>query len=203
MTRVSGNVIEGKSPPFPAGTFIGRLAEGKNEWYASDRNNPDKKDGVRLILTFKENSPVEGPVVGARPMIQRLDIVLPPKAGKDSISLVDVTEIDDSTPFQLRQTATLLSQLALAWGAITRTDDGSADVDFNQFISDLEAGVYNAREVMFSVEQRTVESKTQKGADGKAKVNTYSGIVAFKGTEESATPEAATPAAEGGLRTRA
>jgi hypothetical protein len=161
MTRVPGNVIDGRSLPFPAGTYIGKLSEAKNEWYASDRkNNPDKKDGVRLVLTFKEITPVEGPNVGARPMIQRIDVVVPPKNGRDAISLVDVTEFDDSIPFNLRQSATLLSQLALAWGAITRDADGSSDVDFDQFIASLEGGVFNGREVMFGVEQRQVESKT-------------------------------------------
>jgi len=180
MTRYASNTVEGKSPPFPAGTFIGTLTEAKSEWYASDAKQPDKKDSVRINLSFKEITPVEGPQVGSRPLAQRVDIV---RAGT---SIVEIQEVDDSVPFQLRQAITLFLQLALAVGAASANGDGTVDFDMGPFLESLEAGVHNGHPVMFAVEQRSYNSKTAKNADGSARVVTASNITAFKGVNGTA-----------------
>jgi len=202
-TRYNSNVVEGKSPPFPAGTFIGTLTEAKSEWYASDNKQPDKKDSVRINLQFKEITPVEGPQVGSRPLAQRVDVV---RAG---VSIVDIAEIDDSVPFQLRQAITLVLQLALALGAASSNGDGTVDFDMGPFLESLEAGVHNGHPVMFAVEQRSYASKTAKNADGSARQITASNITAFKGVNGNArtapaepTPiQGSTPATESETRT--
>jgi len=203
--KIPSHVAEGKSPPFPEGTFVGKLIEAKQEWYASDtKNAPDKKDSARLTLTFKEITPVEGPQVGARPLMQRLDIVRPPKPGQTPISIVDVTEWDDSIPYGIRQSATLFSQLGLALGAASFDATGNVDVDLDEFITALSGGVFTNREVLFTVEQRSYDSKTRKNPDGSAKKETVANVIAFKGVNgvEVAPSPAEVEEAGPSLRTR-
>lgn len=187
MTRYTSNVVEGKSPPFPAGTFIGTLKEAKSEYYASDSKQPDKKDAVRVNLAFKEITPVEGPNVGARPLTQSINVV---RGGQSIVEIADPT--DESVPFPLRQAITLTLQLALALGAATVNGDGTVDFDIGPFLESLEAGVHNGHPVMFSVEQRSYNSKTAKNADGSFKLVTVSQITAFKGVNGTAIHQAAT-----------
>lgn len=179
--RIPQHIVDGKSPPFPAGTFEGALGEVKDEWYPSDRKNkPDTNDSFRLAIGFTDIATLDGPTVGKRPLIQRIDII---RAGH---SLVDVTEFNDDVPFSLRQSATLLSQLAIAVGAATPAADGSGlDVNMEQFIEQLQAKLFQGRRVVFEVQQRTYDSKTNKNADGSAQKVTTSNIVGFSAQAQS------------------
>jgi hypothetical protein len=175
MTRYSSNVVEGKSPPFPAGVFVGKLTEAKEEWYSSDKTNPDGKDSVRLNLTFKEITPLDGaPQVGTRPLGQRIDVVVKKQ------SIVEIEDLEDpAVPFNLRQSATLVIQLALALGVATRNGDGTLDFEMGPFLEALSAGNFTNQSVRFAVEQRQYGSKTQKNPDGTAKQMTASNITTF------------------------
>lgn len=173
-TRVPANIVDGKSPPFPPGSYVGTLTTVATEWYASDRKNaPDTKDSLRLALTFKEITPVDGTPVGNRPLIQRVDVV------RKNQHIAEITEFGEETHFAFRQAYTLLSQLALALNAVQRNGDGSLDLDTQQFLDGLQGGVYNNQTVMFVVEQRSYDSKDQKNANGSAKKMTVSNITAF------------------------
>ena len=207
--KIPSHIAEGKSPPFPAGTYVGKLTEAKQEWYASDaKNKPDTKDSARLQLTFKEITPVEGPQVGARPLMQRLDIIRPAQVGGPAISIVDVAQSgqwDESIPFGIRQSAALFSQLALAFGAASVDGTGNVDVELDEFITALSGGVFNNREVLFTVEQRTYASKTQKNPDGTGKSMTVSNVTAFASVGASVAPSPSEVEAETtgpSLRTR-
>jgi hypothetical protein len=187
------SIRDGKSPPFPAGSFVGSLSDITQDWYAADRNAPDKKDSMRFVLTLKEITPLpESPVVGARPCIQRVDIV------HKGTSIVDIHDWEDSSvAFQLRQSGTLLIQLAEALGIAS--DNPEDDFDLNAFLEALTSGVYKNRTVGFSVEQRTYDSKTLKNSDGTAKKITASNVAGFFNPDAAAVEAVTAPQ---GLRTR-
>lgn len=211
MTRIPGSL--GKQQPFPQGTFIGTLSEAKGEWYASDgKNAPDTKDCYRVVVTLKEITPADSdsPNVGNRPCLQRIDVIRPRPnvTPKQYVSIVDVTEWDDTVPFGLQQSAALLRDLAVSLEAAALTEDGDVDLDLEQFIEGLTGGVFKGQSVKFAVSQRTYDSKTEKDAKGNARKVTASNISAFAPVNPvaQAAPSEEAPAAEApaarSLRTR-
>lgn len=160
---VPRNVIEGRSAPFPAGVYLGRLNEAKEAW------SEDQKS-LNVSVQIRDITALDGPNVGARPYSQRLAIVA---KGYNVVDLKDFT--DDNIPFPIRTSAGLLTQIAIAFGAATVTPEG-ARVDLDRFLQDLVAGAYKDRVVQFSVEQRSFDSKTQKTPDGKPLRQTVSNL---------------------------
>ncbi len=209
MTRIPMSL--GKQQPFPQGTFIGTLSDAKGEWYASDaKTAPDTKDSYRIVVTLKEITPADddSPQVGNRPCSQRIDVVRPrPNTQpKEIVSIVDVTEWNDTVPFGLQQSAALLRDLAISLGAATVTDE-AVDFDLEQFLEALPGGVFKGQTVMFAVSQRTYDSKTEKDAKGNPRKVTASNISTFSPLHPVAVttaPVAEAVAAEAprGLRTR-
>jgi len=156
--RVPGNVIEGRGTPFPVGTFIGRLDK-------VEENASEDKKNLDLVLTFRDISTIgEGPEVGARPFTQRVTVIF------NDAFLADVTEFDDNVHFSLRRAAGLLTQIALAVGATTRTQDGSAELDMERFLESLTGGIYKDAQILFEVAHRPWTSKKtgRKGVSSEA-----------------------------------
>lgn len=149
--RIPDSVVTGRSP-FPAGVYRGNLDS------AAERSTKDKEGnetGVFVDVVFKDNQTIDGKTqVGARPYRQSFAII------QKGLSLVDITEYSDETPFMLRRSAGLLAQLALALGAASR-DAETNDVvfDMNTFLEDLQHGVYKGRPVLFEVQNRAYKRK--------------------------------------------
>lgn len=180
-TRVPANVVDGKSPPFPMGAFVGTLTEIKDAW-SEDQKNLD------FATTFKDNVSTDGTVnVGKRPFTQRIPVI-----SKDE-SVVDVQDWEN-TSFILRRGATLLTQLAIAVGAVSKNEDGSADVNMEEFLQSLKAGLYNGRQIGFEVIHENWTSKDKKRSGTSARVANFFAV--------GGPASVAGPSAIGGDRTR-
>lgn len=159
--RVPGNVVDGRSSPFPQGNFLGTLGEVKENW---------SEDGKNLDYTIALNSitPIDpqSPQVGARPFTTRITVIF------QNQSIVDLIEFTDTTPFALQRAASVASQLAVSLGYATRGTDGSVDFNTEEFLENLLTGSYKGRQVGFEVTHRNWTSKKQKNADGTPKTGT-------------------------------
>ena len=169
--RVPGSVATGKRPPFPEGTFAGTLTDVKEAWN-------DDQNACDLLLTFSENTAVEGPEVGARPKMQRITVVYHDgDSGHASVPLADIEEFTDDTPFRLRDAATLLTQLAVAIGAAAPEENNDVEFDMGQFIESLTGGVFKGETVIYGVRHRYAKTD-------KKKERPFDNIVSFKSAEE-------------------
>lgn len=173
--RVPGHIVDNKGQPFPQGVFLGRLAETKDQW-------SEAGESAEYILTFRDNTPVEGPNVGARPFTQRIQVVY------QNQSIVDITEFGEKTPFSLQRAAGLVAQLAVALGYATRSIDGSVEFNTEELLENLLTGAYKDRQLGFEVKHRNWKSKTQKDATGKPVTGTSAEIVRFFNPEATETP---------------
>jgi hypothetical protein len=173
--RVPGHIVDNKGQPFPQGTFLGRLAEVKDSWSEDGKS-------AEYILTFRDNSPVDGPNVGARPFTQRIQVVYQDQ------SIVDITEFGERTPFSLQRAAGLVAQLAVALGYATRSLDGSVEFNTEELLENLLTGAYKDRQLGYEVKHRNWKSKTQKDAAGKPTTGTSAEIVRFFNPEASESP---------------
>lgn len=178
--RVPSNIVEGRSSPFPAGTFYGALGEVKDRW-VQDR---ETKQNIRMVfdVTLKDITPIEGPNVGNRPCRQSFTII------NGEQSLVDIVEFDDSVNFGLRQSAGLLAQLATALGAARADIEGNVTLDMEAFLEDLKNGNYAGAQLLFEVTHRTWKPKDAP-KDAPARVS--SEISRFAGTEAVGAVEVA------------
>lgn len=190
--RVPGHIVDGKGSPFPQGIFLGRLAEVKDEW-------TEDNTGLEYVLTFRDNTPVSTEVsnVGARPFTQRITVIFKGQ------SIVDLTEIGETTPFALQRAITLVSQLAVASGYATRAADGSVDFNTEEYLENLLSGAYKDRQYGFEVRHRTWKSKTQKNADGTAQTGISAEANRFFDPNASPTAPATAAADLREVRTRA
>jgi len=195
--KVPGNVVEGRGTPFPQGSFVGKLQKVDTAYSSSDRANaPDAKDNMEFVLTFNENAPAdtESPNVGARPFTQRLTIIF------KNQSLVDLTEFTDDTPFALRRAAGLIAQLAVALDApCTVGEDKSVTFDVNALLEGLQAGLYNGRQLGFTVTHRGWSSKKTGNSGTSAEASRFFGVEA---SSNVIAPEPTAPVALGGMRSR-
>jgi hypothetical protein len=164
--NIPQNILDGKSPPFPAGTYVSKENEVKQVW------SEDKKS-LDFQITLKDNAPVEGSQIGKRPMVQRITVIYKEKG------LVDVTTFDQDTPFPLQRGAGLLGTLAQAVGAATANPEGGATLDVENFLGGLASGLYAKNAVGFEVQHRAWKSKTQLNTDGTPKTGVAAEIVRF------------------------
>jgi len=173
MSRIPGHVVAGTGSPFPAGVFLGRLADVKDT-YSEDGKSLD------FAMQFQDITPIEGPQVGARPFTQRITIIT------NELSVVDVQEFNDEVPFRLRDAATLISQLAIALGyQMTVNADKSIEFNMEEFLENLQSGIYKDRVLGFEVRQRP----GKKGTPNASRV--FSNITRIFNPEAQAAPVAA------------
>ena len=153
MARIPAHVASGRRAPFPAGVFTGKLTKCDENW-------SEDKTGLAYVITFSDNAPfdADSPDVGARPKMQRLQIIF------NNVSLVDIVEFDDKVPFALANAATLITQLAEALGVVQPDADGSVDLDIEPFLQDLMAGAFDGSVVVFEVKHRAYASREAKAA---------------------------------------
>lgn len=156
---VPKSVVEGRSGPFPVGTYIGVLAEAKERWFKDSETG--KETMLFLDLNFGNNAPLNGngQQVGARSFRPSIVLVTSNKERTKKFALVDITEFSDDTPFALQNAASMASQLALAFGAASIDQEGNVKFDLGSFIENLAAGAYKGRSVVFEVTHRAWKSK--------------------------------------------
>lgn len=190
--RVPGNVVDGRSSPYPQGNFLGRIKEVKDNW-SEDGKNCD------YTITLGDNTPIDqkSPNVGARPFITRLTVIF------QNQSIVEIVEFTDKTPYALQRTAGMVSQFAVALGYATRAADGSVDFNTEEFLENFLSGAYKDRQVGFEVNHRSWKSKNQKNADGSAKTGTSAELGRVFNPEGEAAPVASEPEALREVRARA
>lgn len=148
MTKIPAHVAEGRSSPFPAGTYMGRLNEVKESW-SEDKTN------LTYNVWFKEVTALEGGrEVGNRPFRQQLKII------NNNESIVDIVEFNDQVPFMLSRSAGLIAQLALALNE-AKVDPRTRDVTFDMetFLENLAQGVYKDRTLVFEVQNRSYKRR--------------------------------------------
>lgn len=179
MAKVPSYVRTGKRAPFPAGTFIGQLTKVTDQW-------SDDQADLALLLEFRNITPADAnsPNVGARPKMQRIQCIFEKQA------LAEIPDFsDENIPMTLRSSATLVIQLAEAFGVAQKpaTDTQDSDFEFEPFLTDLAAGVYNNRTVIFEVANRAWKSK-KTGSSG-----IDDSIKGFKSADADAPATAAAP----------
>ena len=181
MSHIPAHVATGRRSPFPAGVFAGTLKDVKENW-------SEDKTGLFLLLTLGDVTPADekSPNVGSRPKIQRLSIIF------DNVSVVDIEVFDDNVPMTLSQSAGLITMLAKAFGVAVANADGSVDYDMGEFLEDLMGKVYNGKNVIFEVQNRSWKSKKtgNSGIDDS--------IIVFRMMDDGVAPapEAPAPAEE-------
>lgn len=150
--QVPKDVLEGRSTPFPSGSYLSHSNKVEQKW-SEDKTNLD------FVFTLSENTPIEGANVGKRSLTDRITVIFKGQ------SVVDLKGFDDNTPFALRRAATILSQLAQAWGISQPTAEGGVTFDIESFMAGLVSGLYAKQPVAFEVYHRawTSKDKTKSG----------------------------------------
>lgn len=147
MTLVPTRIVENRPSPFPEGVYMGRIKQVDERWN-------DDQTRLNFTIVMKDITLVEGDTnPGARPYRFRLPVIW------DGISLVDIEEFTDDTPFLLERAAGTLSQLAQALGLGEQTALGT-EVDFQELLEGLQEGQYNDIDVLFGVAHRTYTIKS-------------------------------------------
>lgn len=156
---VPKSVVEGRSGPFPIGTYIGILGDVKERWFKD--NETGKETTLFLDLSFGNNAPLNGngTQVGARTFRPSIVLVTSNKEKTKKFALVDITEFSDDTPFALQNAASMASQLALAFGTAHIDTEGNVNFDLGAFIENLAAGAYKGRSIVFEITHRPWKSK--------------------------------------------
>lgn len=153
MARIPAHVASGRRAPFPAGVFMGEITKVDENW-------SEDKTGLALVVTLSNITPfdADSPEVGARPKMQRLQVIF------NNQSLVDIVEFTDDVPFALANAATLVTQLAEALGVVQPNIDGSVDFEMEPFLNSLMAGEFLGNQVVFEVKHRAYASRDAKAA---------------------------------------
>lgn len=198
--KVPGHVAQGRRAPFPPGIFVGSLKAAQA--------NYDESGTAALLLTFRDIAPgdADSPNVNGRPKSQRVQIIdKNPKNPEELVMLADIAEFNDDVPLSLQRSATLLTQLALAFGVGTASPNGDVDVDMGTFLEDLENNVYADADVVFEVTHRPWYPKGAKKVEENKRVS--DDIIRFAAVQAAEAapapaPVAAAPAATAGARLR-
>lgn len=155
MVFIPQHRLEGRPGPFPAGTYRGKLNKVTPRW---------SEDGANLYysLEFVDMTELETNKSISRPYRPIITAIF------NGQSVVDVTDVEDeSVPFQLRQSLSLLGSLAVAVGAAT-VSQGGVDFSTGEFLQKLEDGAFNGIEVAVRVGNReyTARDGSKRVSDG-------------------------------------
>lgn len=169
---VPRSVVEGRSGPFPLGTYIGVMQETKQRWFKN--NDTGKETTLFLDVTIGNNAPLDkGQQVGARTFRPSLTLVTTDQGGKKH-ALVDLTEFDgDNVPFALQQSAGVASQLAMAFGAASVDAAGNVSYDLGEFVEGLAANLYKGRSIVFEIVKHRPWTSKKTGKSGVEAIARY------------------------------
>lgn len=143
MSTIPKSVVENRVPPFPTGSFVGKLAG------AEERVS---KDGLwkGLELQWADNEALNGAEdPGNRKFYNTITIQT---AGEYIGDIPDFSGLPNSM-YGLVLGAGLLGGLALAFGAAV-VDGDEVNVDLHSFIEDIKEGRYEGEEAVFNVRHR-------------------------------------------------